>query len=123
MHLVGRGLCRASDALAGERHEVVGADDQLATRLRGIADEVVGEDRTPCGPVLGVQVPAVASFELLDGLECQQRGGRVVSDHIARALCHCGSILVYRSFGKDTPSLTSTRKLDSGGGRAALRAT
>ena len=55
----------------------------------GVADEVVGEDRPPGRPVLGVQVAAVAGLELLDRLDRRQR----LVDQAFRGLCHCGSIL------------------------------
>jgi dihydroflavonol-4-reductase len=43
------------------------------------------------------EVPAVTGFELLDRLDCQQRGGVRAGVAVSlRALCHCGSILVGR---------------------------
>jgi hypothetical protein len=98
VHLTDRCLRSSSDLIAGERHKFVGAEDQLATGFCGVADEVVGKNRSPCRPVLGIEVATVAGFELLDGLDGQQRGRVVISDHFVGGLGHCSSITVGRRF-------------------------
>src|SRR5215213_3878003 len=59
----------------GEGYEVICATDHLAARLRGVAEEVVGEDPAPRFPLLGVQVAAVPGLQLLDRLDLQQGSG------------------------------------------------
>ena len=50
-------------------HEVVGASDDAASRVRGVDQDVVGEHLTHGVPVLGVHRAEVAGLELLDGLD------------------------------------------------------
>jgi hypothetical protein len=61
-----------AQAAAGEGDELVGTDDHLAAGRGGVADEVVGEQRPPPLPVLGVQQAAVAGLERLDRLDLEQ---------------------------------------------------
>jgi len=52
--------------------EVIGAGDHFAAGFGGVADEIIGENRSPRVPVLSVETSAVPRFELFDRLDRQQ---------------------------------------------------
>src|SRR6201992_2272703 len=68
MHLVHGGLGGLADMPAGEADERISPGDHIAAGLRGVADEIIGEDGAPGIPVLGIQIAAIPGLELLDRL-------------------------------------------------------
>lgn len=72
MHHVHRGLLRLAQPVADEVDELVHALGANAAGIRGIADEILGEEPAPGIPVLQVQETAIARLDLADGLDLDQ---------------------------------------------------
>jgi hypothetical protein len=78
LYLMHRGLGWLADGLAGVVDKFIGTDDHPAAYVSQIAHEVVREQSAPRFPVLGVEIPAVASFQSLDRLDFR---GSIAIDH------------------------------------------
>src|ERR1700733_8979610 len=72
MHLVHGGLRRLANVSAGVADEGISPDDHITAGFRSVTDEVISEDGPPRLPILGVQIPAVTGFQLLDRLDLVQ---------------------------------------------------